>query len=246
MFAELDHDMNDDIDDGSMPVREYRENCSKCKGQGRFISYSGRLVGQCFACKGVGYKTRKTAPEARAKATAQRATRKAKTEAETLAFFASQRPEIAAWIDAAREGFAFAQAMREAVVKFGDLTEKQLAACQKCIDARQAARAKKVERVANAPTIETKGLMAAFDTAKANGLASPKMRFDGFSASLAKPDSANAGAIYLKAGETYLGKIVAGRFLASRECRPENVEAVQAAMADPLAQAIAYGRKTGT
>lgn len=28
--------------------------CSKCKGKGRFVGYSGRVVGNCFACDGTG------------------------------------------------------------------------------------------------------------------------------------------------------------------------------------------------
>ena len=30
---------------------EFAERCPKCRGTGRFISYSGRPLGECFACK---------------------------------------------------------------------------------------------------------------------------------------------------------------------------------------------------
>lgn len=53
-------------DRGMEAESTYRETCKKCRGQGRFISWTGRVVGQCFACKGVGHKEFKTAPEERA------------------------------------------------------------------------------------------------------------------------------------------------------------------------------------
>ncbi len=87
--------------------------------------------------------------------------------------------------------------------------------------------------------------MAAFDAAKANGLKHPKMRFEGFQASLAGAQSKNAGAVYLKDGEAYLGKIAAGKFLASRDCSDAMRAAIVATMADPLAAAVAFGRRTG-
>src|SRR5580704_9130342 len=52
------------------------EKCPSCRGSGNFVSYSGRIVGPCFKCKGKGKFERKTSPEARATARAKSAERK--------------------------------------------------------------------------------------------------------------------------------------------------------------------------
>lgn len=68
----------DDVDEGAnsfappAPGATYRETCRKCNGRGRFVGYSGRSFGDCFACQGVGYKTYKTSPDERAKGRDQR------------------------------------------------------------------------------------------------------------------------------------------------------------------------------
>jgi len=46
-------------------VPEFAETCPKCRGTGRFIGYTGRPLGECFACKGAGKRTFRTSPEAR-------------------------------------------------------------------------------------------------------------------------------------------------------------------------------------
>lgn len=64
----------------------------------------------------------------------------------------------------------------------------------------------------------------------------------------AKADSKNPGALYVKgrgAERTYLGKIAGGKFLASRECSPEQQAKIVAFVCDPAAAAKAYGQETG-
>lgn len=242
----------EDPDDFQPAPATFRENCTKCKN-GRFVSYAGRVVGNCFACKGVGYFIRKTSTESRAAKKAQREAKKTKTTTETLAYFAGQYPEIAMWIEGERRNFAFAQDMHDAIIKFGYLTERQLTGCQRCIDARKNQAIAAATRVASAPVVDTSKLNAAFDAAKRKGLKNPKLRFEGFTASLAKASSVNAGAIYIvaprvigdEADGVYFGKIKDHKFLASRDCPIDIGNKVVAAMADPLALAIAYGKRTG-
>ena len=243
--APLDLDWGEAEAEDAQGPREFVENCSKCGGRGRFVSYSGRVLGSCFACKGVGHFVRKTSPEQRAKARVQAVDRKVRTDRETLAAFAAEQPAIAAWIEARRERFEFAQAMHDAIIKFGSLTERQIATCERLAASDAARAAESQARVASAPTVETDRLMAAFDAAKARGIKRPKMRFEGFQASLAGAESRNAGAVYLKDGETYLGKIAGGKLQASRECSDAQRAAIVSTMADPLAAAVAYGRRTG-
>jgi len=124
--------------------------CDKCRGTGRFISYSGRDCGECFTCKGKGtitraanYEQAKAARDARKQRVAdeQAQTEEARTQA-----WAAAHPAEYRWMNAKSQTFGFAQAMCDAVVRFGSLTDNQLAAVQKCMardDERQAAVAAK-------------------------------------------------------------------------------------------------------
>src|SRR6056300_815877 len=58
-------------------VAEYVEKCAACNGTGRFRSYTGRVVGECFKCNGAGKQSFKTSPEQRAKARKRSADKKA-------------------------------------------------------------------------------------------------------------------------------------------------------------------------
>jgi hypothetical protein len=237
--------------EGNLTSGTYFQKCMKCNGRGKFVSYSGRTLGDCFACKGKGEFERKTSPEARAKAKAktQRVAKKARTLAENETFFNAKYPEAHTWMCGKAATFAFAGAMLEAVKKYGELTERQMETVERLMKAdaeRDVVRAaEKAAREANAPTIKTDGLQAAFDHAAAEGLKRLKMRFDGFEISPAKATSANAGALYVKSGQTYLGKIMGGKFLASRDCTPADTQKIAETMADPLAAATAYGKKVG-
>lgn len=245
--------------DGALRESSFREDCPKCKGTGRFRAistygymnggYGLRDVGPCFACKGVGYKTFKTAPQSRMLARERSHVRKVRTQAENVECFAAAYPEAAAWIKATAGRFDFAAKMDEAVRKYGELTIGQMAAIERCMardaerNTERAARAQAAE--AAAPAISTDKLMAAFDAARSAGLKRLKMRFLGFEASPAPATGKNPGAIYVKDGEQYLGKIQGGKFLASRECGPDVAQSVAQAMNDPMAAAVAFGRQTG-
>ena len=135
--------------------------------------------------------------------------------------------------------------MREAVQKYGDLTEKQFAAAQGSVNKLAAAKAQAVARVENAKAVDTSKIEAAFATAGAS-LKAPKLRIAGLVLSRAKATSANAGALYVKAGDLYLGKIMGGRFIRSRDCQDAQEATLMAAAEDPKAAAIAYGRLTGS
>lgn len=204
--------------------QRFEENCPKCRGTGRFVGYSGRVFGQCFTCKGKGKFMFKTSPEARAanrQASAERAARK---DAETLAAFETQSPEVFAWIKANAGKFDFSTKMVEAIIRYGDLTEGQRAAVERCI-ARDVAKAtERADRVQQAPQVDTAGidrLKVAFDKAKAYAAAkapgltirNPKITIGGMTISPAKATSANPGALYVKASGAYLGKIADGTSL---------------------------------
>src|SRR4249919_1571825 len=82
----------------SYQPKDFSEPCKKCGGRGRFISYSGRDVGPCFACKGEGKKTFKTSSTDRAKGREQAIARSVKKAEEILASFAAAEPAAYAWL----------------------------------------------------------------------------------------------------------------------------------------------------
>jgi hypothetical protein len=234
----------------------YFEKCTKCSGTGEFRGWSGRSFGTCFACKGKGGQTFKTPRAVRVANRSKVEERKEKKANEAWAAFVAQQPAVAAWIEAKRGSFEFAAKMRDAVVRFGDLTEGQLAACQRCVDKDVARAAERAAREASAPAVDNSGvdrLKQAFDKARAYAAAkgpnvkirNPKITIGGMTISPAKADSANAGALYVKQSGQYLGKIMNGHFRAVRECTPAQEKQVLAFVADPASAAKAYGQETG-
>jgi hypothetical protein len=234
---------------------EYVELCKKCNGTGRWLGgYNRNGERKCFACKGEGKFVRRTSPEQRAKAKQRYAEAKATKEADRLSAakaWAAEHPEQAAWIKESRlNGFEFAQAMHDALLKFGGLTEKQQATVDRLTAQSQERKARwaeeKAKKEATAPLIRMDKIEEAFRSALSEGKTTGlKLRLDSFAFSPAPSRGANAGAIYVKENGVYLGKIAGGKFLATRDCSADTAKRVIKIAADPKAAAIAYGRRTG-
>ena len=223
----------------------FRENCVKCGGRGHFIAWSGRNLGKCFACDGAGFKTYKTDAATRAGNRAKAAQKKIDAATKNEAWVAAAHPAQYAWLLAKAPTFAFAQSLLDAARKYGELTDGQVAAIDKCL-ARDAERAAAAQaRAEAAPVVATDKLFAAFDKAKGAGLKYPKLHLQDLTISPAGANSKNAGALYVKSGETYLGKITSDRFFASRDCNDAAAQTVASVIADPLAAAVATGKLTG-
>lgn len=178
---------------------------------------SGRYTKRlpCFACKGTG----KVAP--------------AIINRED---FAAAHPDIVAWV-AANPTFGFAVAMGEQISKFGRLSPNVIAAVRRCM-----------ERSAKAPDytdIDVTAIQHSFDTAHRNGLKRPKLRIGEFVFSRAPDSGRNAGAIYVKSGEQYLGKVFGGKLSCVEECTPDQKSRIAEASASPIKAAIAHGKVTG-
>lgn len=251
----------------------HTELCPKCRGSGRYSGYSSR--GQhCFKCGGKGKLTFKSSSEQRARNRERAAQRKvekaerdrARAADEALAWAEEHKAEHA-WICAKMHSFDFARSMHEALHRWGGLTEgedgnggqlgavRRLMAADAAREAQRAAEAAaRMERDRAAPAVDTSGvdrLKASFDTAVRNaqargfGLKWPRITIAEIVITMAKPDSRNPGALYVKAHGQYLGKIMDGKFHAVRECTEEQSKRVLAFLADPQAAAKQYGLETG-
>lgn len=234
-------------------TRRFEETCPDCRGSGVFRSYSGRVVGDCFKCKGKGTQFFKTSSDDRAKARDAADARKAKAAAavaEQANAWLEANPVEAEWLRQPVTGdFTFHADMLAALVKYGSLTERQEAAVRNAA-AKSAARkaqwaAERADRDANKAVVEISRIADAFASAKGAGLKFPKLRLDTFTFSLAPATGSNAGAVYVKQDETYLGKIADGKFTRSRDCNGDVEARIVAACADPAAAAEAYGQRTG-
>lgn len=223
--------------------------CESCLGTGR---YRGVRIHQeaveCFACKGKGYFFKSYADRMAARAKA--ADRKQARIDNGLTAFAAANPGL---LEGMRKHASWNDFLRDLLAKLEGgtaLSGNAIAAAQRTIDkanARDADRAAAARaRVADAPRLDVDKLKASIESAMSAGLKRPVLRYDGFQVSRAPDHGKNAGALYVKAGDTYLGKIADGRYIATREATEMGmVPCVVEAMSDPLASAIAYGRRTG-
>lgn len=218
--------------------------CKRCGGTGRFTFYSG-MAGTCFLCKGEGKQYFKNSAEDRAQAREKAQARKDAEQARNAEEFAQAYPEAWGWM-LANPQFEFASAMADAVRKYGSLTDRQMAAVEKCVEsskARLAAReAERVARVTSAPVVDTERLEKAFSTARSAGLLRPKITMGGM---VVKPAARHEGVLYVTEHGQYLGKVMGGRFLKVRDCGDEQAAKVAALINDPKAAAEAYGKETG-
>jgi hypothetical protein len=237
-------------------VERFEEKCTKCRGTGKFTGWSGRMFGECFTCKGAGKFTFKTAPEVRAQARTAEAARKATREQEAIEAFKSQNQAAYEWLVATAPRWDLAASLLAGLHRYGSLTEKQMAIVTKGIERDAARGTERAARVTDAPAVDTAGidrLKLAFDkarayaSAKGPGLAirNPKITIGGITISPAKADSKNAGALYVKDGGVYVGKIAGGKFYSANANGDEAAAKVLKFISNPADAAKVYGQETG-
>jgi hypothetical protein len=227
-------------------VKTYREGCGRCGGSGQ------TRWGTCFRCKGAGGKTYKTSPEQRRANRENAAARKQRGIEEARATFAAAWPAEWAWMNAKANSFDFARSMLEAIDKFDTLTERQLAAVQKCIQRDKERAAEREAAKAAAPTVDVSKIEEAFarvrgDAAKdGEGVKWLKLFIGDFKFLDAPASNGYAAAILVRRGNEKLGRIVKGRFERNRfACDDATAAQVVEVLADPGAAARAYGQRTG-
>jgi hypothetical protein len=127
--------------------------------------------------------------------------------------------------------------------KFIGYTGRELGECFTCKGAGKL-RTRAAQEAA-AVVVQDDALRATFDKLLASGLKRVKLRMQGFEVKPAKAGGKNDGALYVKQGETYLGKVIGGKFLKMDCCTPETAGKVAALMADPMAAIKATGQEVG-
>lgn len=107
----------------------YPEPCPKCRGKGVRWFGRGAPPVPCRMCEGVGVRVYKAPAAKRAHTREVAAARKAAKLAAAVDAFQQDYPRIWAWME--RGQVEFARAMKAALLKWGGLTDRQLAASQK-------------------------------------------------------------------------------------------------------------------
>ena len=73
----------------------------------------------------------------------------------------------------------------------------------------------------------------------------PVFRAADLAFSLAPSNGKNAGAVYVKRGPEYQGKIMGGKFMPISSCHSDTADAVVRVSADPRGEAVKHGKVTG-
>jgi len=222
--------------------------CGQCAGTGLWHGGRANSYGnnKCLACGGTG--SFKTSARHRQKARDGVIRRKAKKAASAQEIFIESNEGLIEGLRDMAGWSSFAASLLESFGKYGSLTDGQTTAARNAV-AKQAERIEARAKAEPKPKVSLARVSEIFETAFAAGLKNPKLRLDGIVLIPAKTHSPNAGAIYVKAGpayeDTYFGKVIGGEFHASRGAPQSVTERLLALADDPLAEAVAYGRKTG-
>ena len=221
------------------PVRQCRN--------GSWIAYTGRVVGPCRKCHGVGTIKTKTNPAVLKKNREDAKAKKvlaAKANIKAAVKFLGENPSIDAWFKKKVSTFEFAKSLFDSLLKYGSLTEKQLASVQKMVakDAEWAATKVESSKVAD---LNMSGLVTIFDNASEH-LKRPRLNIGDLLFTKAPASGKNAGYLYAKLNDEYVGKISPeGAFLKAWGCTEETVDKIRAISANPLEAAQEHGHATG-
>lgn len=220
---DADGDYDDSGDDLGTKSKDERPTfpCETCRGTGMYQHPRiHQPKSECFACKGKGFYYQSYGD--RMAARAKRAARKQAVIADAVSDFEQLNPGL---LEGMRKHSSWNDFLRDLVARIDagkPCSEKAIDAARRAVDKADARDAEKaaaaVRRVTEAPVINTDALRAAFDKAAATGLKRPKLRYEGFEVSRAPDHGKNAGALYVKSSDDgYLGKIVNGKYIATRE-----------------------------
>ena len=167
-----------------------------------------------------------------------------------FAQFEVANPDIAEWWT--DTNFEFALSLRDQVMRGKLLSDRQMETAQRCAAQSKARQAARIAAQA-APKVEVNVdlIEKAFSKGQSNGLLRPKMRLLGkdglaYIISMAPAHGRNAGSLYVKRDEVYMGKITAGAFQRSAACSDADEAVIVEACGNPEHSSVAYGRAFGS
>jgi hypothetical protein len=147
--------------------------------------------------------------------------------------------EIMVGLKGMTEWNGFAHSLVVQYQRKGDLSEKQWDAAERMIRKVDATAQRKATMQRSVDVSRIKSLL---DSAKVKR---PVFRAAELAFSLAPIHGKNSGAVYVKRGPDYQGKIIDGVFVPSSACAPITADAVVAVAKDPRGEAVRHGKVTG-
>jgi len=218
-------------------MSEEKYPCPKCRGTGQWVGgYINQVIRKCHACNGRGYF--KSSPEARANAREQRAARKAAQRAA----YREANKEMFEYLESVKSWNSFAVSMLNAANQYGELTDNQKDAVMRMWDKHKARQVERADREANAPRVMLSRLLEMFNSAKDNGIKRPALCVDDIKIYPAPLIGKNAGCLYVKRENEYMGKItVDGRYIGKEAI----TELLKAIAKNPKGALSEHGRRTG-
>ena len=234
---------------GEAPERTFP--CGKCGGTGIWRSWGGRSSGKCNACQGRG--TFKSSEADRRKARGQVRERKERNLAETRRLFDEENPGVGAWLARVplwRQPVPFLVEMGLKLDQWGYLTEGQLAAVRRSMDReKERDAARRAGGDSRAKPVDITGISKAFAAAAEKGKKHLALFLGDFEFQPAKSSGVNPGAVYVRrvSDKVYLGKIVDGLFLRTRDCDEQEAGRLvaEASSITDFESIVVRGRDTG-
>lgn len=210
-----------------------RKPCFKCNSTGKLNAPKALKMDTASVERRAQYKQDKVADE--------------QARVDAIAKYRVEHAPVFQWLDThSKYGNPFAQDLLRYFNTNAYLAQGHISAVERNIA--RTATAKATAHAA-APCVAGVGfdkLLASFKTARASGLKNPKIRIDTLVFSSAPPTGKNPGCVYVKVNGEYQGKISQeGRYYASQDALKTVATQVADIGRDPLAAAIAHGRKTG-
>lgn len=244
-FRDLEDDSKMLRNDGSKPIdNRQKYACPSCGGTGKYRGFRvHQEASECFSCAGRGFTL--LDPRKIKDRNVKRKATIAKKRTDGIADFRDANPDLYTAM-LANQWSSFLAGLIQQLNERGFLSVNQIAAAQRTVDQIAAKEKAKAEAKAQGTkAVDIAAIEALFATANSNGLKRPKFRADGIEISQAAATGQNPGALYVKAGSEYQGKIVGGKFMPVRATLPDTFAKVEAVAADPLGQARLYGKLTG-
>jgi hypothetical protein len=252
-FGDFMKSLPDEFSTGSVKAEKPAETfpCQSCAGTGLWKGFKRSaygpvaVSGKCFSCNGKGEFKKSYAD--RQKAKEQRQTRKAAVADAARAVMIEEHGQMIADLTNMATWHSFAASLIEQFNARGDLSDKQIAAAYKVTAKNAERQAERTEkRTENSGQVDMTRIREMFDTASGNGLKRPRFRTETLDLSLAPMHGKNPGAIYVKSGPTYCGKIVGNDFQAVSRAPADTLAKLVEIAKDPTGIAVKYGRITGS
>ncbi|XAO36748.1 hypothetical protein WP1_109 [Pseudomonas phage WP1] len=165
----------------------------------------------------------------------------------SIAKFEQDHPDIIKWWS--DNNFSFACSLRDSLYRWGRLSDNQIAAAKRAIEAwlstaKSKRRKSRLFRPWTLPASKRLSIRPKIPASKARSCAWPaKAKTRCLVIKEASVNSRNYGSLYV-IGDVSLGKITGGKFIKSRDCTDTENEEILKMFERPMESAVAYGRKS--